>query len=677
MSITSELQLPRTDVVLDGNERKPALWPVRSQPYGPATVRRQWRTRMMYAIVCAFGVLPILLGGPPQLKAFGLGLLFPGAGMFYPGNEAVLVNALWFAATMVLFSIAFVIWFGSGNVLAPLAVWLGAAAFGALRATEPGNDWLVAVPIAGAVTFAVVNWFKALRHLKASQSEIANRNARLAEAVVPARPRFIPEKQFVGEELDQDQLEHLRYGLEGALQPIDSFWGFDRTEQFQLSATRYQINSLAYMLANAHYSRMPAFHGYMAQAQRNLIEKMLVPEVWRYWRTENRWGNLSNNADPVIRDNIMLTGYWGMQIGLYESITGDTRYGKAGALTFEWDKRTRFPHDCHSVNRALYDNYKRSDLGYFPCEPNWVYPACNAHGMLSLILHDRLHGSTYAEEVAEAFRFAHEVEFIAPDGRPVEIKSTRLGWNFTFPAIFNGTLGNLSAKGGGKLPSKITGSGLTGAAPMLAGGILPDLTERDIFFGGYDESRQAILSGKTDLHAMSAQAGAAAYLPSLSAAVEYGDEELTKYIWDAYRTDPSANIVRENGVAHVPNETMGRIGSLWYGMFGRHGSSYDLINRGNLPEWNRGPILEEVPYPHVLVARAVTDGESLNVVLRPGGRGGRYRVTVARLLPGREYTLQGACGTNVVADGEGRAHFDVVLEGRLELTVAPSRRTYP
>lgn len=113
----------------------------------------------------------------------------------------------------------------------------------------------------------------------------------------------------MGEELSQDELEHLRYGLEGALQPVDSFWGFDRRDQFQLTATRYQINLLAYTLANAHYSRMPAFHGYMAQAQRNLIEKMLVPEIWRYWRLENRWGNLRNSADPVIRDNIMLTGY--------------------------------------------------------------------------------------------------------------------------------------------------------------------------------------------------------------------------------------------------------------------------------------------------------------------------------------------------------------------------------
>ena len=364
-----------------------------------------------------------------------------------------------------------------------------------------------------------------------------------------------------------------------------------------------------------------------------------------------------------------------MQIGLYESITGDLRYSKPGSLMFEWDDKTRFAHDYGSVNKALYENYQRYDLGYFPCEPNWVYAACNAHGMMSMIVHDRLHGTSYAEELADRYRFAHEVEFIAPDGRPVEIKSTRLGWNFTFPSVFDGTLGSLSRQRRGQAPpSKVTGSGLLGAAPMLAGSILPDLTERDLFFNGYDENRERILSGETNLLTLSATAGTGAYLGTLAQAVEYGDTKLAERIRQTYRADPSNGIIRENGVAHVPGLNMGQMGTLWYGMFGRHGSSYDLISRGNLPEWDRGPVLQEVPYPHVLVARAVTDGESLSAVLRPGGRGGRYPVSVGRLIPGRDYRVRGAVPESVRASPEGIAHFDVIIEDRVELEVSPTDR---
>jgi hypothetical protein len=47
------------------------------------------------------------------------------------------------------------------------------------------------------------------------------------------------------------------------------------------------------------------------------------------------------------------------------------------------------------------------------------------------------------------------------------------------------------------------------------------------------------------------------------------------------------------------------------------------------------PIVAEVAYPDVLVARAVTDGTNLDVVLRPGNGGGRTAIAVERLKPGR------------------------------------------
>lgn len=54
-----------------------------------------------------------------------------------------------------------------------------------------------------------------------------------------------------------------------ALQPLDSFAGFTKIDQFREAATRYQLNALSYSLSMAQFTRTPAFTGYLAEAQRN------------------------------------------------------------------------------------------------------------------------------------------------------------------------------------------------------------------------------------------------------------------------------------------------------------------------------------------------------------------------------------------------------------------------
>ncbi len=54
--------------------------------------------------------------------------------------------------------------------------------------------------------------------------------------------------------------------------------------QEDYGAYRYQLAYMAYVLALTHYHRLPAapaaFHGTFVR----LIDKMLLPEVWLYWR---------------------------------------------------------------------------------------------------------------------------------------------------------------------------------------------------------------------------------------------------------------------------------------------------------------------------------------------------------------------------------------------------------
>ena len=57
----------------------------------------------------------------------------------------------------------------------------------------------------------------------------------------------------------------------------------------------------------------------------------------------------------------------------------------------------------------------------------------------------------------------------------------------------------------------------------------------------------------------------------------------------------------------------------------------DMITKGMPEAWATGPQVESVPYPAVMVTRAVTDGSALDVVLRPTNGGGRHPVEVSQL----------------------------------------------
>ncbi|HZE67708.1 MAG TPA: hypothetical protein VE081_13810 [Sporichthyaceae bacterium] len=215
-----------------------------------------------------------------------------------------------------------------------------------------------------------------------------------------------------------------------ALQPIDEFQGFLKLDQFREAATRYQINGLGYALSMAQFTRTPAFSGYLAEAQRNVIEKMLVPAVWRYWALENAWGNLDRNADPVDNDeNVMLTGFWGLQIGMYAALN-DTRYSAPGALTFR-DGGHEYPHDFGTLAERCHRNVAGSEFALFPCEPNWIYSICNTFGMNTQLLHDRLHGTNYAGRSIPRLRASFDAEFTRPDGCLIGMRSEHLGltWN--------------------------------------------------------------------------------------------------------------------------------------------------------------------------------------------------------------------------------------------------------
>ncbi|MDP6182644.1 MAG: hypothetical protein QF609_02390, partial [Gammaproteobacteria bacterium] len=85
-----------------------------------------------------------------------------------------------------------------------------------------------------------------------------------------------------------------------------------------------------------------------------------------------------------------------------------------------------------------------------------------------------------------------------------------------------------------------------------------------------------------------------------------------------------------------------------------------------------GPSLAEADYPDVLVARAHSDGANLMLVLYPGSKESATRtIRLAKLSPGRSYTVSGASPERFTADSTGTVALDVAMDGRTPVTVTP------
>ena len=188
-----------------------------------------------------------------------------------------------------------------------------------------------------------------------------------------------------------------------ALQPLDSFDGFETIDQFREAAWRYQLTTAGWALSLAHGGRFTAFDGWLGEAQRNLIVKHLAPKVWTYWRYENLVGNLRWDPDPIHRENVMLSGYLLLSVGLYEGATGDHRFSTPGSLTFD-DGKHRYVYDADTIAGHVARQMTESYVCAYPCEPNWTYLVCNVIALVGLTAHDSATGTDFGSRLRVRFR---------------------------------------------------------------------------------------------------------------------------------------------------------------------------------------------------------------------------------------------------------------------------------
>ena len=100
-----------------------------------------------------------------------------------------------------------------------------------------------------------------------------------------------------------------------------------------------------------------------------------------------------------------------------------------------------------------------------------------------------------------------------------------------------------------------------------------------------------------------------------------------------------------------------------FGRFLRQGDWKDIILRGPAETAFTGPVLTDCHFPGVLVAKAMSHGTDLDLVLVNGEDAGPQIITIEQLVPGEDYMIEG-CDTRFKACEDGKAVVTVVLDGR-------------
>jgi hypothetical protein len=167
-----------------------------------------------------------------------------------------------------------------GGVVAPIVLWTGTSLLAAALARDSvlelaGPLW-TAVCISGIayITYATQSANAEMRKKRAV------RNDYLINAV-SENQSIATEPKPGSREMDERTLRFTQWFIELGLAPKDDWSYHDIIDQFQTSAIRYQLYETVSDLGMYQYIFAPNFHGYLSQAQRNVIEKSLTEKVVR------------------------------------------------------------------------------------------------------------------------------------------------------------------------------------------------------------------------------------------------------------------------------------------------------------------------------------------------------------------------------------------------------------
>ena len=617
---------------------------------GPETIKHKRKAWILYLIVVFIGLIPWLYKANAALKIFGAGMIMPGGGFFAMG--IVWAGIL----SLVIFGISLIAWWGTGNQVALNVVWALEAIIAFLIGQNFSGDLnILPVVILPAIYFLIGRittfiyarlCFKTQRHINEVMPE------KLAKLDADATPT--PKLEDI--ELSDDALAAQAYIFDQAFAPYGEFRGFTNIEQFSVDGVRYQINSMlnSLQMVQCHYT--PNYHGPNIEAQRKLIELFQHKKVWSYWEWEEAWGNLSRNADPIPkRGNVMLTGFFLLNLTMYMRNTGDMRYEKRGSISFRKNEDEVFNHSAHTIAESIVGNWEAGGYTVFPCEPNFLYSLCNWKAIQSMVSYDKLFGTTYWDDHKEKVLVKYRDELLAPNGTPTIFKSTRTGW----------------------CPPPITATYADVATYMAFLSACPEWTKaywayhRDKFLVTDKDGNKVLKPGLPFDHGNFTMSQLDNYSGLMIMASEQGDMELAERCREKL-FEKGNYTVNGEGLMHwkCSNEANAQV---LMGLAGFKDAWRTALVDGPIKESFEGPVLESVDYTKVWVAKAISlDGKSLTLVLKNAldRFAGNYELGIERLVPGQMYEVK-ETGTQFAADPAGRARLIVPLNGRKKMTIAP------
>ena len=653
-----------TENIPKQNSSIPPFSEVPTYKSGPTIEMLRKRAIVIYLFMCIVGILPSILTKigvadfSPAVQAAALGLWFPGAGLIAVGTIWCIVLGLVFYWIFIKFGAT--VWGLPGVVIVIVYLWVLSIVGGTFIA-QKDTQWyaLLIILIITVYTliskskFADMKYNTYLKKRKLHEEYIDGEAAKLEEQAVELQPREM-------RELDEDAIKAARYMFDMTLRQPGDFSGYESAEQLFTSALRYTLDYLGYSLAMMQCMYTPNFHGYLSKAQRFIIESFTRPEVCGYWKWEYLCNALRWNPDPIRNLNIMFSGWSGLVITLYGANTGDLRYEEPGALKFKpfANKNKTYDYSSKGIVEAIVRNWETYVTNLFPCEPHLTFPQCNVFAMDAVLTYDRQHKTDYLEKVFPALDKQFKENFILPSGE--------------LPFLHNTLLGFRSLDDN---PAELDGANAFITSRIL-NAVNPGLAKRIYIFAvkdflSYSDGEASFIIEKWD---KMLDAGnfkkSPAYTIGLIAAVacEMGDRKTVRdmlEIADKYMEkldDPSVLAYKKASVignTHIANAR-----------YAQKDDFYSMIHKGPGEGAFTGPLLTDCKYPNVLVARAMSDGDDLDLVLYNGTAPGTEALGIERLKPGKTYRIKDS-KTEFTADKDGRTTLNVLLDGRTKVHIIP------
>ena len=635
---------------------------------GKHMARLALRSRLIYATICIIGLFPLVLfllgiNISPTLIAVGLGLIVPGGSFMATGHPIFMAAGLFF--TFYLWrKVGMKLQDKYGSPIGLIGFWL-LGLLGGLP-TSKVYWWSCILPfIAAGVLWVPYE----LRVKKMYREMWAAREERIAffdEALSDLDKATAVSQPAPDRELDEEQLKLARYLWDACVRENGDFSAFDHFKNPVLTDNRYQFTTVGYALMILKAKYLKNFNGYLAHAHRFCIDAVTDYRTCGYWLKQSILGYFKYNPNPISHANIMLSGWMMPIITGYGDLYGDRRYEEPGSIKFKPFKNRpekSYDYDAKSCVEVLYNQYhpKRYPYMLIPCEPHVAFPICNVYGIMGMLIYDRDHNTDYCEKFFPELYENLSQNFVEVEGSIALRRQDTYGLRF--------------------MPDSQIGYDPMADVQnyLFYASVFPGLARRN--YALLRKSALEIVDGVTyikgqkweDIFDMSTMSKN----PSLSishlemVASAYGDTEIVEGLKKA--ESMFLNRSKNPKVFKFQNVPVVTMANFAFARFAQKNDWNDIILRGIDPTALTGPVLEACSYPDVLVAKACSSGDDLELVLYNGEEAGEQKLSLSQLQPGKRYMLEG-CDYSFLAEQDGTADIFVYINGRTPVHIIPQDR---